>query len=94
MPKLPADAPTAEPLKPLDAVKADVKALAEAAQPGKVDADAVRALANRCESLGVRRQVADVLRNALVEDGEAQCASLRLAAAECDRADSDYPKAR
>jgi hypothetical protein len=88
-----APAPEAE-IKPLAKCKLDVKALAEAAKPGAIDAEDVRALANRCESAGLRRQVADVLRNALTESGEVQCASLRLAAAECDRHEDDYPKAR
>jgi hypothetical protein len=94
MAQTPAD-PALEPkIKPLAKCKLDVKAFAEAAKPGAVDAEEVKALANRCESAGCRRQVADVLRNALTEAGETQCASLRLAAAECDRPDDDYPKAR
>jgi hypothetical protein len=72
-------------------IKADLADLISAAGDKLPPSDEVEALAARCDSAGVRRQVADVLRNALLESGDVAKASLRLALAECDRTSADYP---
>lgn len=74
--------------------KAEIKAdLADLLKGDELpDRSEVEALIARCESAGVRRQVPDVLRNALLEVGDVAKASYRLALAECDRGPADYPK--